>query len=88
MRADKARKITEKAKTKMPLKETTLMILIKKIIDGFKLMIIYSKIRNAAHNNENVINVRKMSPTLKDKLEKNDYLVTSHRFDNGFYIRW
>jgi hypothetical protein len=88
MKAIKARKIVDKSKVKKPLEEKGLIVFVKKIIDGIKLIVIYNKIRRIAHKKDNVLSVKKISPALKEKLEKNGFIVTYHRFHNCHYIRW
>lgn len=91
--ATKARKLTDKAKKRTPFKRTKPMRFLakvhRKISNRIMLLKIYSKVRCAARNKKNYIFVQKLSPILREELEKNDnFLVTYHRYDEGFYIRW
>ena len=91
--ATKAKKLTDKAKHKIPFKRTKPIIFLRKvhykISNKIRLLNIYGKVRRAAHNKDNYIFVRELSPVLKEKLEREDkFLVTYHRYDEGFYIRW
>lgn len=95
MRIDaiKAKKLTDKAKHKIPFEKTKPIIFLAKVHDKisneFRLLNIYRKVRWAAHNKDNYIFVHELSPVLKEKLEREDkFLVTYHRYDEGFYIRW
>ena len=91
--ATKARKLTDKAKKRTPFKRTKPMRFLakvhRKVSNRIMLLKIYSKVRCAAHNKDNEIFVPELSPTLREELEKKDkFLVTYHRYDEGFYIRW
>lgn len=91
--ATKARKLTDKRKKRTPLERTKpIRFLAKvslKISNRIMLLKIYRKIRHASRNKKNYIFVQKLSPILREELEKNDnFLVTYHRYDEGFYIRW
>jgi hypothetical protein len=91
--ATKAKKLTDKARQKIPFEKTKPIIFLAKVHDKIsneiRLLNIYRKVRWAAHNKDNYIFVREISPVLKEKLEKEDkFLVTYHRYAEGFYIRW
>jgi hypothetical protein len=91
--ATKARELTDKAQKRTPFKRTKpIRFLAKvshKISDEIVLLKIYRKVKWAALRKDNEVFVPNISPALREKLEKKDkFLVTYHRFDEGFYIRW